>query len=218
MWMTAQSLKSARMKSLTIPNNTSSPESVDGPSRSEWQDGPMTDLFGREAVPVSRSHAPAKAKAKPTKGTCGQCSATSSRSENLQSRLASRLQARLAGRGSPGFVLTWKEWDMPSGPPICVLQASARRTPDSAYIGLPTPQSMDAKGYSDALRHKFRKTGHLKHWTHGTALAIHSKTGVSSWPNPMLHEWLMGFPRLWISGHDYTPTGTPSCRKSPQSS
>lgn len=218
MWTADQSQKSAPMKSLTIPNNTSSPESVDGPLPSEWQGGPMTDLFGREAAPVSRSHARAKAKAKPTSGTYGQCSATSSRSESLQSRLASRLQARLAGRGCPGFVLTWKEWDMQSGPPICALLASARRTQGSDYIGLPTPQSMDAKGYSDALRHKFRKTGHLKHWTHGTALAVHSNSGKSSWPNPMLHEWLMGFPRLWISGHDYTPTGTPSCRNSPLSS
>lgn len=198
------------MKSLTTPNNTSSLESADGLSRSELPDGQMTYLFAQDHVHANHSRLPEKEKARSMNGTSGQCSAISSRSESLQ--------ARLAGRGSPGFVLTWKAWDMKLGPPICALLASARRIPGSDYIGLPTPQCMDSKGYSEALRGKFRKTGHLKHWVHGTALAIHSSTGKSSWPNPMLHEWLMGFPRLWISGHDYTPTETLSCPNLPPNS
>jgi hypothetical protein len=43
--------------------------------------------------------------------------------------------------GSPEYVLTWKHWDMPSGPPICALRARARRTSDSAFGGWPTPDS-----------------------------------------------------------------------------
>jgi hypothetical protein len=73
---------------------------------------------------------------------------------------------------------------------------------------LPTPQAIDAKGSCAKLSHKRWTTFHLKHWVHGTALAIHSSSGRSSWVNPQFAEWLMGFPRMWISGHDYTPTET----------
>ncbi len=41
------------------------------------------------------------------------------------------------------YELTWKEWDMPSGPPICALRASARRTSDSDCSGWPTPCQQD---------------------------------------------------------------------------
>jgi len=45
--------------------------------------------------------------------------------------------------GSPEYALTWKEWDMPSGPPICALRASARRTSDSGFTGWPTPKAQE---------------------------------------------------------------------------
>jgi len=83
---------------------------------------------------------------------------------------------------------------------------------------LPTPQAIDAKGSCAKLSHKRWTTFHLKHWVHGTALAIHSSTGASSWINPNFAEWLMGFPRRWTSGHDYTPTATASFRNIPKSS
>src|SRR5690242_21166272 len=53
---------------------------------------------------------------------------SSSPSAVLQSSLESRLRARLDVHGSPEYVLTWKTWDMPSGPLICALRASARPT------------------------------------------------------------------------------------------
>lgn len=54
----------------------------------------------------------------------------------------------MAGFGSPEYALTWKSWAMPSGPPICALRASARRTSGSACggpqtLGWPTPQEAD---------------------------------------------------------------------------
>lgn len=79
---------------------------------------------------------------------------------------------------------------------------------------LPTPQAIDAKGSCAKLSHKRWTTYHLKHWVHGTGLAIHSRTGASSWINPNFAEWMMGFPRRWTSGHDYTPTATAFSRKS----
>jgi hypothetical protein len=48
--------------------------------------------------------------------------------------------------GSPEYALTWKAWDMPSGPPICALRASARRTSGKGFIGWPTPIVNDATG------------------------------------------------------------------------
>jgi predicted DNA-binding protein YlxM (UPF0122 family) len=72
-----------------------------------------------------------------------------------------------------------------------------RHTHVSACGSLPTPQAIDWKGSCAKLRHKRHTTYHLKHWTHGTALAIHSATGVSSWPNPVFIEWLMGLPIGW---------------------
>jgi hypothetical protein len=45
--------------------------------------------------------------------------------------------------GSPEYALTWKQWDMPSGAPICALRASARRTSVSDCTSWPTCQSRD---------------------------------------------------------------------------
>lgn len=110
--------------------------------------------------------------------------------------------------------MTWKRVDTPAQRPLCQLLASVLRTNETESGSLPTPQAMDAKGYSDALRHKFRKTGHLKHWVHGTALAIHSPTGKSSWPEPRFVAWLMGYPATWLSARPFGASATRSSRKS----
>jgi len=76
-----------------------------------------------------------------TNATFGRSSFDSSASASLQSCLENRLRARLDVHGSLEYVLTWKHWDMPSGPLICALRARARRTSDSAFSGWPTPCS-----------------------------------------------------------------------------
>lgn len=177
----------------------SSPGLEAGLTLSGWRSGPKIEKPGPGAVLVSRFRALENKKAMPTSDTCGPLFIGSSPSAILQSCLASRLRARLDVNGSPEYELTWKDWDMPAGVPVCVVTALRRRKKDSARIGLPSPQAMDSKGYSDALKHKFRRTGHLKHWTHGTALAIHSSSGKSSWPEPAFAAWLMGFPLSWLS-------------------
>ena len=73
----------------------------------------------------------------------GEFFTASSPSVDLQRSLANRLQARMAGSGSPLFVLTWSDWDMPAGVLICRLRASGRRTSDSGYGGWPTPRSQE---------------------------------------------------------------------------
>lgn len=204
--------------SLDTVNVTSSLELEGGVTLCGLLDGPILDPVGLEAVPVSPSPLLDLEEESKTVGTYGLNFIDSSQNATLQQCLESKLRDRLARFDSIKYDLIWKPVAMPSGPPICALLASVPRMSAKGSIGLPTPQAMDAKGYSDALRHKFRKTGHLKHWVHGTALAIHSKTGVSSWPNPMFVEWMMGFPRLWVSGHDYGLLAIPSCPNLGQSS
>lgn len=71
----------------------------------------------------------------------GQSSSDSSRSVALQRSLESKLHQRLDAHGSPEYGLIWKRWDMESGPPICALRGSARRTSGSASGGWQTSTS-----------------------------------------------------------------------------
>lgn len=84
------------------------------------------------------------------KDTYGPSGPNLSRSSALQSSLENRLQARLEGLGCPLYALTWKTWDMKSGPPICALRASALPTSGNDCIGAlgwPTPT---AREYRDS--------------------------------------------------------------------
>lgn len=122
---------------------TSSPASVDGAARCDWPAGATLDLFGPALAPASRSAPPAEGLAKQTSATSGLSSDASSRSAALQRSLENRLRAALDVTGSPEYVLTWKHWAMESGPPICALRASARRTSDSVCGGWPTARQTD---------------------------------------------------------------------------
>lgn len=128
---------------------TSSPASEDGPTPLTSPDGRGSGRSGRGAVPASRSAPRANGEAPKTSGTCGRSSADSSRAASLQSWLESRLPLRLAGSGSPLYGLTWRNWDMKSGPRIFALRASARRTSDSdsgsGQCGWPTATTRDSK-------------------------------------------------------------------------
>lgn len=91
----------------------------------------MTERAGPAPVHVSRFRSLDNGRAMPINDTSGPLFTASSPSAALQWSLESRLQARMGANGSPLFVLTWKQQDMPSGPPICQLAASARRTSGS---------------------------------------------------------------------------------------
>jgi hypothetical protein len=85
------------------------------------------------------------------------------------------LRARLDVNGSPEYVLTWKDWDMQSGPPICALRARARRKSDSGFTGWPTPCVADSASTrnSTARRNKLPPTGiHAGH-TLTDAVTLH---------------------------------------------
>ena len=132
--------------------------------------GQPTDLYGQALVPVSRSRRRASGKARSTGGTSGRRCAASSRSAALQRSLASRLAAVLDVNGSPEYELTWSDWAMPSGPPICRLRASARRTSASDCSGWPTPRAEDSE-----------QTGAHR----GVPDTLTSATKLAGWPTPM---------------------------------
>lgn len=130
---------------MTLPgfeSATSSPGSGDGPTRSVWLDGLPGYQSGPLHFRVSLSLSQVRGKELMTRGTSGLCSENSSPSAALQRSLESKLLQVMGESGSLEYELTWKRWDMPSGPPICALRASARRTSDNGCIGWRSPNAM----------------------------------------------------------------------------
>jgi len=138
------SRKSGFQESLPIPPAAISLQaSQAGTTPSNSQDGPQTGPSGLGAAPASRFHRPVNAEALRTSDICGLFGSSLSPSADLQRSLESRLLQRLADSGSMEYVLTWKRWDMPSGPPICVLRAQAPRTSGKGCGGWQTPNAME---------------------------------------------------------------------------
>jgi len=105
----------------------------------------MHDPSGRALAHVSHSVSPEKAAELTMNVTCGPLFGGLSPSGDLQRSLGSRLRAKMDGTGSPEYVLTWKLWDMQSGPRICALRASGRRISGKDCGGWPTAASRDWK-------------------------------------------------------------------------
>lgn len=128
-----------------IPKSTYSPASEAGASPHASLGGPTTVPSGPGLARVNPSRTLEPSAAPPTSATSGPSCATSSPSADLQSLLESRLRADLALTGSPLYALTWRPRAMQSGPQICALRASARRTSDrdstGAASGWPTPDA-----------------------------------------------------------------------------
>ena len=195
---------------------TSSPGSADGPMRSGSLGGQTTSPSGPDHVPVSRFRSLDSEKAMPTNATSGPLFSASSPSASLQSYLENRLRARMDVNGSPEFVLTWKHWDMPAGPPICALRARARRCQDNGCIGWPRATAVISRN-----RTASRKPGSQ----HRDGVTLEDAAVLFGLPrdqwkeptipgvglNPELCRWLMGFPIEWQNN---APTATPSSRKS----
>lgn len=122
---------------------TFSPESAAGPTPSPSPDGEQMSLFGPDRAHVSPSLSPVSEWERKTSATCGPISPASLKSAALQQSLENRLRPRMAAYGSPEYELTWKYWDMRSGPPICALRASGLRTSGNGFGGWGTPNTMD---------------------------------------------------------------------------
>ena len=126
-------------------------------------------------------------------------------SADLQRYLENRLRARMDVHGSLEYGLTWKQWDMQSGPPICALRASRLRISDKGFSGWPIPMagSLGTETYNEAGNtDSSRKTTNLCGWgtprasdgTHGgpnqdDPSALPRQAGLAGWatPNTMDH-------------------------------
>ena len=145
---------------------TSSLASVDGNSPCNGQAGQAMPRSGPDRVHASHLATPESDKAFGMSAIFGPLFSHSSPSADLQRRLENRLRALLDVNGSPEYELTWKESDMPSGPPICRLRASARYTFASSCGGWPTVRANDcqpicwkrARMIARGIR-RFRKNG-----------------------------------------------------------
>jgi len=153
---------------------TSSPGSADGRMRSGSQDGRMSGPCGPDPALAILTPRQALERGMTTRGPYGGHGVGSLISVDLQLSLASRLQALMAVDGSPEYELTWKQWDMPSGPPICRLRASARRTSDNGYGGWHIPRARgDAKG---------------TRWIKGQARNLEDQARLAGWPTPLADD------------------------------
>jgi len=192
----------------------SSQGSAGGPTPCASPAGPWGGPSGLAPALVSPSQVQGKLKDWGTSGTYGPLFCGSSPSASLQSSLESRLKARLAGIGSPGYVLTWKHWDMPSGLPICALRASERPSDGRGSGGWQTPTTRDGKGQSG-------RGNRIKRGKNGRLHVANLCDQIVDLGRPDLVRstafrcWLMGYPESWEL---VRATGMQSSRKSPPNS
>ena len=167
-----------------IPAVISSEASGSGSTPCDSPGGPTTRRSGPARARASRSALPGAVQERMTLDTSGQSSPASSASAALQLALESRLRARLEGLGSPLYVLTWKEWDMESGPPICALRAQAPRTSGRDCTGWPTARQQDGskavRTNAGAMAEVERKGG-----TQDLDCAAH----LAGWPTTSARDW-----------------------------
>ncbi|KPJ35498.1 hypothetical protein BMUNKI379_07385 [Burkholderia multivorans] len=157
----------------------SSPESAYGRTRFVAPDGLTIDLFGPVPVRANLSPRQAKELGLMTSGTRGLRGTGSSASADLQSSLASRLQAQLWILGSTLYTLTWKPWITPSRVSRSRLRASVRRTSAIELSGWPTPTAHEYAGNPDAsiARKRAHGIGH-------TCTILSQAVQFAGWPTP----------------------------------
>ena len=174
-----------------IPSVTSLPASGDGPMPSNSPGGIQLDLFGPAVVHVSPSAPPGSEGENPTSDTSGLSSSVSSRSANLQLSLENRLRQDLDVNGSPEYELTWKQWGMESGLPICALRASAVRISDSDSTGWPSPMALDRPRTAETMAKSaaFRKRNANQNTV---PLYLGEVAQLTGWPTPNTRDTRRG--------------------------
>lgn len=124
--------------------------------------------------------------------TFGLISGSISGSTDLQSSLENRLRARMVESGSPEYELTWKRWDMQSGPQICALRASARLISVKDFIGWPTPTApVKTNGHQAGNNRFVSKTMELVGWPTPNALPK-NRGGLQQNPEKALERKVQG--------------------------
>ena len=162
-------------------NATSSQASEDGATPSDSPDGQTTEQSGQDHAPASLSQSQESKKAMPTNDTYGPLFTHSSPSADLQSSLENRLRANLDATGSQEYALTWKHWDMASGPQICALRASAHRTSGKDFGGWPTPNVPNG---GQSISHAELKGGTYYHKGKKVQVGLEAAAKMTGWPTP----------------------------------
>jgi len=182
---------SCRQTWLSLPNVTFSQESASGHSPCVSQVGRMIGHVGQVHAPANRFQSLEKGLENQTNGIYGPSSPVLSRSVALQQFLENRLRRKLEGIGSALYALTWKSWDMQSGPPICALRASVRRMSGNDCIGWPTPaaQEFEIKDVGRMLerREEVRAKGYNGNGF-GMSLGMQAVAVCSGWPTPQARD------------------------------
>jgi hypothetical protein len=174
MLMTDRLPKSNRANLTDTRNVTFSQALEAGLTHYDYLDGRKTGRSGREAALVSHSVSPDKAKELKTNGTFGPLFDGLSPKNDLQQSLENRLRQAMAVNGCQEYVLTWKRWDMKSGPPICALRASGRRISGKGYSGWQSPKASDCKSPGKS------RDIHLKH---------QAESITAGWPTASSRDW-----------------------------
>lgn len=166
-----------------------------GPSPYGWLDMNTSRGSGPDRAPVSHSLPPVNEKEPLMPDTSGPKCAASLDSAALQSSLESKLRAKMEGRGAPEYVLTWKHWDMPSGPPICALRASGRRISDKDCTGGQllewVPWSEDATSDESGEWVALPRTPEIRGWPSPNALPP-NRGGLQTNPQKALERVAQG--------------------------
>lgn len=200
----------------------SSPASAAGPTLFDWRDGPTNAPSGPAPAPARRSASPAgrrsaqRAKAQALCGTLdalalryariaathglpmpaiyGRSCGASSPSAGLQQCLESRLRRSTGFPGSPAYVVRWKSWDMPLGPRICALRASAAGISASDCIGWPTPDAAGMNDGADPTRQRARAERlREKHGNgNGAGFTLGGAVQLVGWPTPTVMDTTRG--------------------------
>lgn len=136
-----------------IHKSTGSPESEDGATPFDLQDGQMVDLSGQAAHHANLSPRLAREAGLLTSGTYGRRSFGTFGSVNLTHFLASRLALKQVWPGSMLWRLTWKHRVTTSGRLIYALRGSARFTFGKDFTSWPTPRTLEiAEEWEDYLQ------------------------------------------------------------------
>lgn len=104
----------------------------------------------------------------------------------LQRRIESSLKDRFLHFKNDLYRLTWKSWAMPSGPPICALRASVRRTSDNGSSGWPTPCTPN--GGRSVSTEKMDATGRTADGRKHASGLEHAVKFATGWATPTVND------------------------------
>lgn len=93
--------------------------------------------------------------------------------------------AHLPANGWLLYGLTWKPLDMPSGPPVCLLRGSVRRTSGTGFSGWPTLMAAAHKQGCSLERIRFLATGGVIQ--HGVELITVAR--LAGWVTCTSRDW-----------------------------